>query len=229
MYRKNAIVAGVLFFIGTVTGVLSVVVMGPIVDADNYLAEIADNETRFIVGNLLILAMGLSLAMVPVALYPALRRVDEVLAQGYLLFRGALETVTYFFTVLGYALLLVISREMGDIAPADANQLQHIATVLRGLEPWTANLLTFVFITGAFMLYYILFRYRLLPRWLSVWGLLSAVPYALVGFLVLFDVVEHNSDADTLLRMPLAFQEMVMAGWFVARGLQPAAFKEIEP
>ena len=39
--------------------------------------------------------MGLSLAFIPVVLFPVLRRVNEVLATGYLIIRGAIETAIY--------------------------------------------------------------------------------------------------------------------------------------
>jgi hypothetical protein len=45
-------------------------------------------------GTLLTLLMGLSLAMVPVLLYPIYRKHSEVLAFGAVLFRGILERVT---------------------------------------------------------------------------------------------------------------------------------------
>ena len=63
-----------------------------------------------IVAALFVLLMGLSLAMVPVVLYPILRRYNEVLALGYVVFRGVLETVTYFVTAIVWLLLLALSQ-----------------------------------------------------------------------------------------------------------------------
>ena len=63
-----------------------------------------------IVATLFVLLMGLSLAMVSVVLYPILRRYNEVLALGYVVFRGALETVTYFVTAISWLLLLALSQ-----------------------------------------------------------------------------------------------------------------------
>ena len=39
--------------------------------------------------------MGLSLAMMPVLLYPIFRKHNEVLALGAVLFRGAIEAISY--------------------------------------------------------------------------------------------------------------------------------------
>ena len=47
---------------------------------------------------------------------------------------------------------------------------------------------TIVFGIGALMFSYLLYASRLVPRWISVWGLVGAVPYTAVGVLGLFGV-----------------------------------------
>ncbi|MBK8798878.1 MAG: hypothetical protein IPM07_22295 [Anaerolineales bacterium] len=63
--RKTAILVGVLFIIGTVMGVLSVVFVSPVLDGPGYLARIAANPAPMILGAFCMLAMGLALALVP--------------------------------------------------------------------------------------------------------------------------------------------------------------------
>jgi len=90
-YRKTAIIVGVLFIIGTVAGVLSVAASAPVREA-TYLSSIAANPNQIVVGALFVLLMGLALALVPIVLFPLLKKYNEVLAIGYVVFRGALET-----------------------------------------------------------------------------------------------------------------------------------------
>ena len=71
--RRIAVIVGVLYIVGTVAGVLSVVVTQPVLGASDYLTQIVANENRMVTGALLVLTMGLSLAMVPVMLFPVLR------------------------------------------------------------------------------------------------------------------------------------------------------------
>lgn len=94
-YRKNATTAGILYILGTVFGILSAVFTQPVANAQDYFAVVTSNEDRVIIGALFILMMGLVLAMVLVVLFPILKKVTEVLALGYVVFRGALETATY--------------------------------------------------------------------------------------------------------------------------------------
>ena len=66
--------------------------------------------------------MGLSLAFIPVVLFPMLRRVDEVLAIGYLIMRGAVETACYVVLAIGWLLLAPLGEAMsagpGTASPA---------------------------------------------------------------------------------------------------------------
>jgi hypothetical protein len=93
--KKTATMVGVLYIIGTVTGVLSVLFTGSILDGPDYLVNISANANQVVLGSLLVLTMGLALAVVPVVAFPVLREQNETLALGYVIFRGAIETVTY--------------------------------------------------------------------------------------------------------------------------------------
>lgn len=86
--RKTAIIVGVLFIIGTVAGVLSVVFTGSTLSDPNYLIKVAENQNQIVTAALLVLMMALALAMVPVVIFPVLRKHNEALALGYVVFRG---------------------------------------------------------------------------------------------------------------------------------------------
>ncbi len=102
--RKTAIIVGVLYIIGTVAGILSVVFSTPILNGPDFLSKVSGNENQFIIAALFVLLMGLALALVPVMLFPILKKQNEALALGYVVFRGALETVTYIALVISLAI-----------------------------------------------------------------------------------------------------------------------------
>ena len=72
--RKTAIIVGVLFIIGTVAGILSVVFTGAILNAPDYLMKISANENKIIIGALFVLVMGFVLAMVPFIMFPIFKK-----------------------------------------------------------------------------------------------------------------------------------------------------------
>jgi hypothetical protein len=75
----------------------------------------------------------------------------------------------------------------------------------------------FPFALGALLFSGLLFRSRLVPRWLSAWGLVGAVLYIVPAVGNMFGLSLE------VLMGPLAVQEMVMAGWLIAKGFNPAA------
>ena len=77
-----------------------------------------------------------------------------------------------------------------------------------------------MFLIGASMFYLVLFRAKLVPRWLSTWGLLAVIPDLVLLFLGLFSTadVSTGSTLGTVLEIPLALQEMVLAVWLITKG-----------
>ncbi|MET0885174.1 MAG: DUF4386 domain-containing protein, partial [Mycetocola sp.] len=112
-HRAAATTAGILYITGTVAGILSkAVTYFPVHDADDPLAYAAKHSGAVATVALLVLVMGLSLELVPVVLFPVLRRVDEVLATGYLIIRGAVETATYVILAIAWLLLVPLAETM---------------------------------------------------------------------------------------------------------------------
>ncbi len=215
--RKAAVWIGVLYIVGTIGLVLSAVVTGPVLSGPAYVAQVAAEPNRMVLGALLVLVAGLSLAMVPVVFWPIGKRHNETLAMGYVVFRGALETVFYLGIALAWLMLIALSKEPD--AWSFAQFVRTTQTVI------FSQLLAIPFVLGALMFYVVLYQYRLVPRWLSIWALVGAPLYlvAPIGAMV-------GLSLDVFMG-PLALQEMVMAVWLIARGFNtvPTVRRELEP
>jgi hypothetical protein len=222
-HRAAAITAGILYIIGTVAGILSkAVTYFPVHGADDPLAYAADHSGAVATGAVLVLVMGLSLAMVPVVLFPMLRRLDEVLATGYLIIRGAVEATTYVIIAIAWLLLVPLAETMsagpGTASPAGV----RLGTLVIDSDGASA-ILSLVFCFGGALFYVLLYRSRIVPRWIASWGLIGIPLYAAAYLLAMYGAVGINSAAVNLLCLPLAVQEMVLAVWMIARGFRPAA------
>jgi hypothetical protein len=219
--RKTAVIVGVLFIIGTIAGVLSLVFTNPVLSAPDYLMRVHTNENQIIVGALLVLVMGLALAMVPVLMFPIFKKYNEALALGYVVFRGGLETVTYMATAICWLLLLPLSQDYVKAGGQEASSFQTFGTLLR--EVAHLPMTVFVFGLGALIFYYLLYRSNLIPRWLSVWGLIAILLHLATGLLLLFGLQTESSVWNTLMNLPIFLQEMIMAVWLIAKGFYPPA------
>ena len=216
--RRTATIVGVLFIIGTAAGVLSGVVMGGLsLDAPAFLNMAASSPSQVALGALLVLIMGFALAMVPVMLFPILKRQNETLALAYVVFRGALETAMYIAMAVCWLLLVAMARHCADSGAAAASQFGSLGILLVKLQDPITAVTEIVFSLGALMLYYLLYRSRLIPRWISGWGIVAAIAYFAAGLMAMF-----GRPLDILM-MPMLLQEMVMAIWLIARGFLPSA------
>ena len=207
--RKAAVWIGVLYIIGTVALVLSLAVTGGVLAGSAYLAQVAGQPNQVAVGALLVLLAGFALAMVPVVFWPIGRRYNETLAMGYVVFRGAIETVLYIATALGWLLLIALSAQPDTVLLAS---FVNTAVAVIGDQ-----LLSIPFALGALMFYVLLYQSRLVPRWLSAWGLVGAALYIVPPLGSMFGL------SLGVLMAPLAVQEMVMAVWLIAKGFNPSA------
>lgn len=220
--RKIAIAIGFLFIIGTVSGILSGVVTAPIRTGATYPLNVDAGETEWIIGTLLVLLMGLSLAMVPVLLYPIFRKHNEVLAFGSVLFRGVLESICEMALVISMLLLLTVSEIYGE-AGAD---VQALGSTLIAAGEWIQMIGGIVFSVGTLMIFALFYQTRLIPRWLSGWGLIGAVLYAIAKIVSMFGPLHLApviGEGMGLLLVPTAIQEMVFGVWMIVRGFDPSA------
>jgi hypothetical protein len=87
-FRRTAIIVGVLYIIGTVSGILSGAFTGSTLTDPDYLVKISANENQIIIGALFVLIMGLALALVPVMMYPISKKYSEPLGARVCCFQG---------------------------------------------------------------------------------------------------------------------------------------------
>ena len=221
-HRAAAISAGVLYIIGTAAGVASKIISAPVTGADDPFAAAAQHSGTVVTTALLVLTMGLSLAFVPIVLYPVLRRLNEVLALGYLIIRGAVETACYVLSAISILMLLAL----GEAVAAGPGTASPVGLPLGNLVKGHVDVdavLALVFCLGGVMFYLLLYRSRIVPRWITVWGL-AAIPFYVAAFvLAMYSVIDTDSTQQTLLFTPLAVQEVVLGVWMIARGFRPAA------
>jgi hypothetical protein len=215
--KNIARIVGILFIIGTVAGVLSFVFSGPVLEDPDYLVEVSAKENQVIIGALLILVMGFALAMVPIMLFPIFKKHNETLAIGSIVFRGVLEAVTYIAIAIISLLILTLSQEYVKAEAPDASYFQTTGALLLAAEDWITHILAIVFSIGALIIYYLFYQSTLIPRWLSIWGIIGGLLYLSVPLLGIF------GSALDILMAPLAIQEMVLAVWLITKGFNSSA------
>jgi len=151
-----------------------------------------------------------------VSLYPVVRRHGEALALGSVGFR-ILEGGLYLVAAVGTLLLLQVGRDVTAGSPIPV-YLRTSGALLLTLRNQAGLIAVLAFYLGASMYYYLFYRARLIPRWLSGWGLAGTALGAVAGLLVLFRVTGYMSTTQVALNIPIGVNEIVMAIWLLVRG-----------
>ena len=229
-YRKTAIIVGVLFITATAASILSGVFLGSTLDASNYLTSVSANENQVIIAMIFELIAAVSALGTAVMLFPVLKKTIESLALGYVALR-LIENIFYIVGALSLPIILTLSQ--GYVAGAsNVSYYQPLGTLLLALHGWSIWMGTLIFFgLGSVTLNYLLYQSKLVPRFLSVWGLIGAALILLYGLVNLFSLDPLNmlSSILTILALPIAVQEMVFAVWLIVKGFNPAAIASLSP
>jgi len=225
LYRKTAMIVGLLFIIATVTAILSGVFLGSTLDPPDYLINVSANEFQVIISVIFWLILAVSVMGIGVMMFPILKKHNEGLAMGYVGLR-LIEAVFIIVASIGLLSLLTLSQEY-VAGTLDATYYQPLGTLLLALQDWSFVIGTMIFLgLGGLPLNYLLYQSKLIPQWLSGWGLIGAALILLYGLLGLFGLTTDSMILN-LLAAPIAVQEMVFAVWLIVKGFNPSTIASL--
>lgn len=133
---------------------------------------------------------GLSVIGIAVLMYPLFKAFDKVASQVYLGLRSI------------EGLLMIIAGFVFLVSTSARDMIYN-------------NIQIYPFIFGAFVFYYLFYISKLIPRFISVWGLLGTVALALSTGLKLFGLSFPIIDYFLVL---IITNEIFLAGWLFAKG-----------
>jgi len=216
--RKIAVITGVIFIIATVA-VFVADALTPALTGTDYLTQFSAQPNQVAAGALFYLIAAFASAGIAIALYPVLKERNAGLALGSVVFR-ALEAVFYIVGVVSLLSLLTLGPQFTRAGAADRTSLLAIGNLLVSVHDHAALVAVFAFCLGAFMYYYLFFQSRLIPRWLSGFGIVAIILMMAACVLALFSGNRITSYIP--LAAPIAVQEMVLAVWLIVKGFNPS-------
>jgi hypothetical protein len=226
--QKIARVTGVLFLITYITSIPAAFILyAPVLGDPRYILG-AGADTSVLWGafsELILIVANIGTAVV---LYPVVKRVNEILALGFVTAR-VIESV---FIAVGILSLLTVVTLRQEAAPgADAASLIAVGKSLVALHDWTF-LLGPGFVVGVgngLILGYLMYTSRLIPRGLAVLGLIAG-PVLLARFVgILFGVFEPASVLGSIMGAPEFIWELAFGIWLIVKGFNPSAAVLSEP
>ena len=159
--RKTAIVVGVLFIVATAFLFIGRAVYGPILGSPDYLELTYPHRTRVVIGILLEFMIVLAIPLIPVFFFPILKRANEALAVGYVVFRSLEAMVLISVAEINKLSLIGVSQDFLTSEGVDASVFQYTGSAIQAETVWgDASGLLYVplFVVGALILYAVLFQ-----------------------------------------------------------------------
>ena len=209
--RKTALVAGALYLL-TFVSIPTLALYGPVHEPNFVVGPGPD--TAIIIGGVLEIIVALAGISTAVVLFPLLKKQNESLALGLVAAR-ILESSTIFVGV-SFILSIVTLRQAG----ADALVAGHALVALydrifllgQSFMPAVCDLL----------LGFLLYKSRLVPRALSLIGIVGA-PLLVIGYIaVLFGLIGRLDPLAALTAVPVALFEFSLGVYLVVKGFRPS-------
>jgi hypothetical protein len=218
--RRTALVAGILYLITFVSSIPAVILLDPVLSDPNYIIG-AGADTRVIGGALLDLVNAIACIGSGVALFSVVKRQHEGFALGFVTSRMFEAAVIVTGVV---SILAVVSLRQADASGATATALVTVGRSLVAVRNWTFALGPGLApAINALLLGTLLYRSRLVPRFIPTLGLIGA-PLLLASTLgTTFGINSAVSIWTAIATVPIFFWELSLALWMTFKGFNSSA------
>lgn len=218
--RKTARSVGALFLTSNVTFILgAIVLIESILSAPDYLTLVSANRAQVIIGVLLELINCIAYVGIALLMFPILKQRFESLALGYVGLR-LIEFVMQIASDLGALSLLKLSEEFVGAGAPGSSSFQTMGSLLLAERYWAFQMLNLIFCLSALIFYYMLYQTKLIPRFISVWGLIGAV---LVLANTMFDMFGLSLGILGNLGVLMLLNELFLGVWLIVKGFNSSA------
>ena len=215
-YRTTAKVVGVVYLLGFVVGLGGEGLIQSTLGGPDRLAGVGANSAMLAIGALLWLMAVAGDAAHGVLMFPILKQHHERIAFGYL---GAriIDAVFIAVMVLFVLLQIPLGSEYLKARAADAAYLQALSSVVLQGQLYAYNIGMVTLGISGLLLNYTLFKARLVPRPLAIWGL---VGYAIIAVGMVSEIM--GSGLGLAASIPGGLWEVFMGVWLIVKGFSSA-------
>ena len=220
--RGTARIAGVCYLITHVTSVAALVLYAPVLNQPGYVIG-GSADTRVLVGGWLEVVLTLAIVGTAVALYPVTRRHNQGLAIGYVGLR-TLEAAVIAIGIVSLLAVVTLRQQAGANAA-----LAGVGNGLVAVHNWTFLLgPNFVCAADTFVLAWLMWRSRLIPRFIAGLGVVGGPLLFVSATAVLFGAFKQVSLPGAIAPLPVFAWELGLALFLIFRGFKQTSLDQRE-
>jgi hypothetical protein len=223
-YRRTAILVASLWLLTAFGAIVGNTLLSPSVNAPDYLTTIFSKSAAVTGGMLLWLINDIGIVFIGVLMFPILKWQSESMALGYVSMR-ILESVFLIVGVIFAMMLMPLSQAFNTAGATDVTSFQAVGSVLKQAQHWFMDTMQLIPLgLGGIILTTLLYKSRLVPRFLSVFGFIGYALLLPCATLTLFGVhyIAPGIPVANLV-IPVAVWEIIlMPIWLYAKGFSTA-------
>jgi Domain of unknown function (DUF4386) len=158
-------------------------------------------------------------------LYPVLKLYSDVLSLGYV----AARLTECGFIAIGIIALMALNTLRLNAGAADPAMLTVTGQALVAIHDWTFRIGpgVIVGIGNGVILGYLMWKTRLMPRAMSILGLIGGPLIILSGVAVLFGSIKAGSTVQAIATIPEFFWELSLGVWLLVKGFDREALAKL--
>jgi hypothetical protein len=220
--RKAEIMVATLFLVTAAVSISTALILDPLLKAPNYLAGLSPNTAAVALGALGWSINNIGIVFIAVFMYPLLRKLDETAAVGYLAMRIIEGTVMMFGIVATLTLISLSSEFIKAGAPLNSWYQTLGDSLLRARLLALSGVSLPLLGLGGCIFTWQLVRFRLVPRVISVVGLVGYALILFAGIASWFGVINVSPSGNaSVLAIPVAvFEIILLPFWLFFRGFK---------
>ncbi|MTI86895.1 MAG: DUF4386 domain-containing protein [Balneolaceae bacterium] len=222
--RKTAIIVGILFLIqGIISVLINQVLSGPVAFGSYFITNAFSYETELVTALLISLINGSITIGIAAMLLPVFKPYNERIS--YLYFGLSISQFAFIaLNEMDRLSLLSLSQEYIQVGSPDAGYIQFMGRVLQSDYWWSHHTIMLVSCITLSFFYYLLYRSKLVPRFIAIWGYAGV---ALMLTTLLLGV--FGGDIIMWLFIPIGLNQLFLAAWLIVTGFNPEAIKQKSP
>ncbi|WP_438431915.1 DUF4386 domain-containing protein [Gorillibacterium sp. sgz500922] len=212
--RKMESVVGALFLLSTGAFLVGSGILDPILHRTDLLVRVDSDRMSVFAGWFLELINAIAVAGIAMLLQPTLKKYHEAFAFGYFASR-VMESALLLLSLICPLILLALSKpSISAGAPGSGDSyLQMLGNLTVEAHYLLFDMAMLVLSLGSLLFCSILYRSRLVPRWLSMIGLIGYT-----GLLASSSLSIAGLDLGAILYIPGAIFEVVLPIWLMVKG-----------
>ncbi|RCX15658.1 uncharacterized protein DUF4386 [Fontibacillus phaseoli] len=215
--KKAERMVGALFLLSTCSFLIGSGMLDPILHRNDLLVSVDSDRMSVFAGLFLELVNAIAVVGIAMLLQPTLKKYHDAFAFGYFASR-VMESVLLMISLIGPLILLALSKQSVSAGTTGDSYLQTLGNLAVEAHYLLFDIAMLVLSLGSLLFCYILYRSRLVPRWLSIIGLIGYT-----GLLASSSLSVAGLDAGEVLYIPGAIFELVLPVWLMVKGFNPHA------